>query len=127
MTTGARRIWNPAIGAWMASTTSWGAESRNTTTARRLCTFGPTRRAVIDGGLLGQRAVRDIGHDPAILLYAEMTVIGHATDDHGVKLPLLEYIDHLALAPGCCDYEHALLRLGEHYLVGGHAGFALRN
>ena len=40
MTTGARRIWQPAIGAWSASSVACGALSRNTTTtARRLCTL----------------------------------------------------------------------------------------
>ncbi len=39
ITTGALWICQPAIGAWMAFSVSSGARSRNTTTARRLCTL----------------------------------------------------------------------------------------
>ena len=48
--------------------------------------------------------------------------------DHGeVELPLPEDRLGLGLAAGLQDHQHALLALGEHHLVGGHAGFALRH
>ncbi len=49
------------------------------------------------------------------------------TDAHGVQIPLLEDLLDLVLAAPSHDEQHPLLRLGEHDLVGRHAGLALRN
>ena len=48
-------------------------------------------------------------------------------DLHGVQVPLLEDRLDLALAALLDHEQHALLRFGEHDLVGHHAGLALRH
>ena len=45
----------------------------------------------------------------------------------GVEAPLGEDVEHFGGAAFVGDQEHALLRLGEHDLVAGHAGLALRD
>ncbi len=44
-----------------------------------------------------------------------------------MQVPLLEDADDLPLAPLLRHEQHALLRLGEHHLVSGHPGLALRD
>ena len=48
-------------------------------------------------------------------------------DDDGVESPLCEDAQDFVFAAFFGDQQHALLAFGEHDLVGGHAGFALRN
>src|SRR5215469_1636947 len=54
-------------------------------------------------------------------------LVNHAADRYRVKPPLLEYTEYFVLAPALGHEQHAFLRLAEHDLVCGHAGFALRN
>ena len=48
-------------------------------------------------------------------------------DDFGVKIPLVKDRFCLCFFAGLQDHQHAFLAFGQHDLVGGHAGFALRH
>ena len=88
---------------------------------------GPPGRAVIDGRFVGERAIGDVDDQRAALAHAKLAAVGDHADLHGVQIPLLEDGLDLVLASGLDDHQHALLRLGEHDLVGRHAGLALRD
>jgi hypothetical protein len=51
--------------------------------------------------------------------------VGEVADHREVQFPLGEDGLGQGFPPGLEDHEHALLALGEHHLVGGHAFFAL--
>ena len=51
--------------------------------------------------------------------------VGDGADVRRVEVPFLEDLLDLPLAALLDDHQHALLRLGEHDLVGIHAGLAL--
>ena len=93
--------------------------------AGQILGFG--RRPPVDRGIVGQRAVRDLGHDGAVILHAHRAVGGDVADVDGVQVPLLEDPLDLGLAPLLHDEQHPLLRLRQHDLVGRHAGLALRH
>jgi len=61
------------------------------------------------------------------MLHHHVAGVGHDADFLGVQVPLCEDLLDLALAARLDDHEHAFLRLGEHDLVGVHAGLALRH
>ena len=69
----------------------------------------------------------NLGDDGAVILDAQDAVGRDVADVGGVQVPLLEDRLDLRLAPLLDDEQHALLRLGQHDLVGGHAGLALRD
>lgn len=80
---------------------------------------------VVDGGFVGQRTGRDFGHNFAVVLHAHHAVVFDFADDAGVQAPLLEDVEDLVFAALVGHQQHAFLRLREHDLVRGHAGFAL--
>ena len=82
---------------------------------------------LVSGSGVGQRCHRQVGFHLALVLDDHAAGIGGVADDGEVEAPFLEDCLRLLLPPGLEDHEHALLRLGEHHLVGGHAGFALRH
>ena len=61
------------------------------------------------------------------ILDAQQAVVGDVADVRRVQIPLLEDALDLGLAALLDDEQHALLRFGEHDLVGRHAGLALRH
>src|ERR1035437_5948047 len=83
--------------------------------------------AVVEGRLVGQFAVGDFGDDFAVVADAKLAVAGDDADLGGFEAPLLEDAEDFVLAAIIGHQQHALLALGEHDLVGRHAGFALRD
>src|SRR5437763_3325721 len=65
--------------------------------------------------------------EPAVIFDAQQAVVGDVTHHHRVQSPLLEYVEHLALAALFRDQEHAFLRFAEHDFVRGHARLTLRH
>ena len=51
---------------------------------------GPRGRAVVDGRLVDQRAIRNLGDDLAVILHPHQPVVGDVADVGGVEVPLLE-------------------------------------
>ncbi len=62
-----------------------------------------------------------------MMAHAQLAVVGHQPDFRRLEPPLAEHGVHFGLARFLGDQQHALLRFGEHQLIGRHAGFALRN
>ena len=60
-----------------------------------------------------------------MVLDAEETVAGDTTDGDGVEAPLSEDAEDLVFAAFLGDQQHALLRFGEHDLVGASCRLAL--
>ena len=88
---------------------------------------GGCGRAVIQRRLFGdERIERDFGFDLAVMLDDDVAGIGQVADDGEVELPLLEDGAGHVLSIRSEHHQHALLALGQHHLVGGHRGFALR-
>ncbi len=82
---------------------------------------------VVDGRLVDEGAIRNLGHDLAVVLDAQDPVVHHVADVRRVQIPLLEDRFDLGFAPLLDDEEHAFLRFGEHDFVRRHAGLALRH
>src|SRR6202012_2631619 len=68
-----------------------------------------------------------IGDQLAVVADAHLWLADNLADDHAIESPLLEDTEHFVLAALFGDQQHALLALGEHDLVAGHAGFTLRH
>src|ERR1035441_401293 len=77
--------------------------------------------------MLHQFAVGNFGDNFAVVADAELAVAGDDADLGGFEAPLLEDAEDFVLAALIGHQQHALLALGEHDLVGRHAGFALRD
>src|SRR5450432_2434913 len=58
---------------------------------------------------------------------AEPSIPGNETDFGGFETPLPEHAEDFVLPALLRHQQHALLAFGEHDLIGGHAGFALRD
>src|SRR5579884_3661604 len=69
----------------------------------------------------------NFGGDFAVILDDGQAAFRDAADDDGVESPLLEDVEHFALAAVFRDEQHALLRFAEYDLVRRHAGFTLGN
>ena len=82
---------------------------------------------MIDRSIVGQRGVRNLGDNLAVLQHAHGWLIDDAADGDRVQSPLLEDAEDLVLAALLGHQQHALLRLAQHDLVRRHAGFALRH
>ena len=89
--------------------------------------LGERPGTAVDGCLVDERRDGKVGHDLAVPVEDHPRLARHLADLGDVQAPLLEDLDHLALAPLLRDEEHPLLRLGEHQLVGRHAGLAHRD
>ena len=87
--------------------------------------LGTDARALVDGGVVGQRPNRHLGHHLAVHAGPEDAVRRHPPDRDGVQLPLGEDLLDLRLPPPRDDEEHPLLRLGEEDLVRRHARLTL--
>ena len=87
--------------------------------------LGTDARALVHGGVLGQRPDRHLGHHLAVHASPEDAVRRHPPDRDGVQLPLGEDLLDLRLPPPRDDEEHPLLRLGEEDLVRRHARLTL--
>src|SRR5882762_653714 len=82
---------------------------------------------MIDGPFFGKRMRGDVRLDAAIVVDAGDAAFGDLANDYGVETPLLENVEHFALAALLGDQQHALLRFAEHDFVRRHASFALGN
>ena len=82
-------------------------------------------RPAVHRRVVGQRTVRDVGHDSAVMLHPHPAVSGDLADPDGVEIPLREDRFDLGFAAALDHQKHPLLRLGEHDLVGRHACFPL--
>ncbi len=82
-------------------------------------------RPVVDRRFIGQRAIRHVGHELAALVNPEARTVRDFADLDRVKIPFLEHRFDFVLAAALDDEQHALLRFGQHDLVGDHAGLAL--
>ena len=90
---------------------------------RALLWLGPW--PVIVRRIFGERRDRDIAHHLTKLFQHHVAGIGRHADDFGVEVVLVE--DGLGdpFLAGFQHHEHPLLALGQHDLIGGHAGLAL--
>ena len=75
-------------------------------------------------GRVGEQPDGDAAALLAFVEYGGEAVVGDFAYDVGTQVPLVEYLADLALASGLDDYEHTLLGLAEHDLVGFHSGLA---
>ena len=82
-------------------------------------------RTVVERRFVGQIAVPDFGDEHPVVAHAEHAVVGYKADGGRVESPFVEDVKDFLLAALFGDEQHALLRLAEHDLVGGHARFAL--
>ena len=57
--------------------------------------------------------------------HAHVVTFAHSANNYRVQIPLAKDINHFPFASGVSNDQHALLRLGEQHLVGGHALLAL--
>ena len=85
------------------------------------------QRTLVDRSIIGERGIRNLRDDFAVLQHAQLVVGGDLADFDGVESPLFENAEDFVLAAFLRDQQHALLRLAQHDLVGSHAGFALRH
>src|ERR1017187_1392583 len=84
-------------------------------------------RPVVERRFIGQLAVGDLGHNVTVMADAQPAIAGDLTDLDGLQSPFAEHLVNFLLAAARGHQQHALLRFGEHDLVRGHAGFALRH
>ena len=80
---------------------------------------------MVDGGVVGEGLVGNLGDELAVVLHAHNVVGGDNANLGAVEAPLGEDVDDLLLAAFLSDEQHALLGFGQHDLVGGHTGLAL--
>ena len=85
------------------------------------------QRTFVHGSVVGQRLIRNLGDDFAVLQHAHLVVGRHPADFHRIEPPLFKDAEDFLLAAFLRHQQHALLRLAEHDLVGSHASFALRH
>ena len=79
---------------------------------------------VVFGRVARQRGERQVGLEPAAVADLE-AVLGDGLTHHGeVEVPALEHRAGLRFELGAQHHEHPLLALGQHHLVGAHAGLA---
>ena len=83
--------------------------------------------AAVEGRFGFERGEGDVGLDRALVADDDAAGVGEVADHGEVELPLAEDALGLGLAAGVEHHQHALLRLRQHHLVGGHAGLALRH
>ena len=91
----------------------------------RFILVGAEVGALVQRGVVGERAQRDVAHDLAIVLEHHVAGIRHLADDREVEFPFLEDGFGEGFPAGIEHHQHAFLRFGQHHLVGGHARFAL--
>ena len=104
-----------------------GARSANEISWTLFCQSGTSIGRLVDRGFVGQRAIRHVGDERAALVNLQPRAFGDLADLHRVQVPLLEHRFDFVLAAALDDEQHALLRLGQHDLVRGHAGLTLRH
>ena len=81
-------------------------------------------RAIIERGIVGQRAQRNVADHFAVEFQHHVPGISHFTDYGKVQLPLAEdRLGHRLLA-GLQHHEHPLLAFAQHHFVGRHAFLA---
>ena len=86
------------------------------------------RRTVVDRRFVDQRRFGNLGDDLAVILDAQQAVVGDARRCARRGDPTCRRSRSTSSSRPRFDHEqHALLRLGEHDLVGRHAGLALRH
>ena len=83
--------------------------------------------AAVERGIVREGLVWNVGDQFAVMADAEARVGLDGADDDGVETPFGEDAEDFVFAAFGGDQQHPLLALGEHDLVGGHAGFALRD
>ncbi len=84
-------------------------------------------RPVIERRIVGERGERDIADDLAMMFQHHAPRIGDGADNREVEFPFLEDCLRKLFLAGLQDHQHAFLALGQHHLIGRHAGFALRH
>jgi hypothetical protein len=89
---------------------------------RRLRRRPAIPRCVVREGLAG-----DIGDNLAAVAHSQASIRGDFADPHRVEIPLVEDLLDLRFTAPLGHQQHALLRLGEHDVVGRHARLALRH
>ncbi len=89
--------------------------------------FPASERTLIDRRIIGQRGIRNLRDNFAVLQHAHLRIARNAANFDRIQAPLLKYAEYLVFAPFLRDQQHALLRLAQHDLVRSHARFALRN
>ena len=89
--------------------------------------FPSRQRTLVYGGLVGQRRIRNLRHNFAVLQNAQLVVGRDPAYLDGVQPPFFENPEDFMLAAFLRHQQHALLRLAEHDLVRSHASFTLRH
>src|ERR1019366_6506492 len=89
--------------------------------------FPARERTFVHRCVIGESGIRNFGDDLAVFEHAHLRVGGDPADFHRIQSPLLEDAEDFRFAAALRDQWHALLRLAEHDLIRGHAGFALRD
>ena len=83
--------------------------------------------AMVERRVVGERLIGNVGDEFAVMADAQARLGLDGADDDGVESPFGKDAQHFVFAAFFGDQQHALLALGEHDLVGAHAGFALRH
>ena len=81
--------------------------------------------ALVSRRLVGEGQIGDLGDDRSLVADPQDLLLDHLANDDGIEIPALKDLQQLAFAALHGDDQHALLRFGEHHLVGGHARLAL--
>ena len=82
---------------------------------------------MIERRIVGERGIRDVCNQNAAVAHTHLRLLDNGARDHRVQAPLGKHIQHFLLAAFLCHQQHALLRLGQHDLIRGHAGSPLRD
>ena len=102
-----------------------GVDVRHRTERSRRGRRGPG--TVVLGGGAGQRLQGQVGPHRVAVQDQEAVLGNGLADDGEVEVPLVEDGAGLGLLLRAERHQHALLALGEHHLVGGHAPLADRD
>src|SRR5207247_9992490 len=75
--------------------------------------FGRQQRPLIDRGLAGQRAVRDLCNEFAVLADAKLAIACDAADPDSIESPLVKDIEDFPFFVLVRNQQHSFLRLAE--------------
>ena len=89
--------------------------------------FPSRQRTFVHRSIVGQRRIRNLRHNFAVLQHAQFVVSRDLAHLDRIESPFFENAEDFVLAAFLRHQQHALLRLAEHDLVRSHAGFALRH
>src|SRR5581483_4895237 len=89
--------------------------------------FPSFHRTLVDGRIVGESFIGNLGNYLPMLQHAHLAMVGYAANLGGIEAPFFENLENFVLPTLLGNQQHPFLRLAQHDLVRSHAGFALRN